>query len=342
MLASDLHTHLDGSLRDDTLVSLAREAGLVPSTTGGEAFTRGLRFRTGMSLASCLGRFDVTVGLLQTHRTLERVARELVSDCYLDGVRHVEIRFCPALHTREGLSPEDAVTAVVSGAEQGIGEALSGAPGDRMSARVILSVLEGMTEEETRDLVDLAIGFANSLVAGVDLAGNEALFNARRHARPFVRAADAGLGVTVHAGEAGGARNITAAVKTLRANRIGHGVSAANDERVMALLAERNVAVEICLSSNLHTGAVKSLEAHPLCTLDAAGVPVVLATDNRFFSGTTLSREYELAASEAGADPDTIVRSVLTSAEAAFLPDDERLALRELYASSLGLRDGAV
>ena len=339
MLASDLHAHLDGSLRSDTLVALAREAGLIPATSGADEFTRGLRFRTGMSLASCLDRFDVTVGLLQTRRALERVARELVCDCYLDGVRHVEIRFCPLLHTREGLSAAEAVTAVVSGTEQGTGEAPSGAPGDLMSARVILSVLEGMSEEQTRELVDLAIGFSDSLVCGVDLAGNEALFDATRHARPFARAADAGLGVTVHAGEEGGASNVTAAVEVLGANRIGHGVAAATDAEVMSLLAIRNVAVEVCLSSNLHTGAVESLAEHPLCRLARAGVPVALATDNRFFSDTTLSHEYELAAAGAGADRDVIARSVLTSADAAFLPGEDRQALRELYVSSLGLRE---
>jgi adenosine deaminase len=337
MLASDLHIHLDGSLRDETLISLSREAGLIPSTVDGDGFTRELRFRTGMSLASCLGRFDVTVGLLQTRRALERVARELVCDSYLDGVRHVEIRFCPALHTREGLSPGDTVLAVVSGTEQGVDEALSGAPGDRMSARVILSVLEGMSEEEARRLVDLAIGFADSLVAGVDLAGDESLFDAARYARPFARAADAGLGVTVHAGEEGDASNVTVAVEVLRANRIGHGVSAATDAGVMSLLADRNIAVEVCLSSNLHTGAVQSLDTHPLCMLVDAGVPVALATDNRFFSHTTLSQEYELAAAEAGAGRETIARSVLTSADAAFLPSADRAALRALYASSLKL-----
>ncbi len=337
MLASDLHIHLDGSLREETLIALSREAGLIPPTADASGFTRGLRFRSGMSLSSCLGRFDVTVGLLQTRRALERVTSELVCDSYLDGVRHVEIRFCPTLHTREGMSPGDAVTAVVSGAERGVGEALAGAPDDWMSARVLLSVLEGMSEEQTAEIVDLAIGHADSLVAGVDLAGDESLFDAARHARPFARAADAGLGVTVHAGEGGDARNVAAAVETLGANRIGHGVSATTDAGVMSLLADRNVAVEVCLSSNLHTGAVGSLAAHPLCTLAEAGVPVALATDNRFFSHTTLSREYELAAAEAGAGHEVMARSVLTSADAAFLPSPERAALRELYASSLKL-----
>ncbi|MCK4408921.1 MAG: adenosine deaminase [Candidatus Eisenbacteria sp.] len=336
MLASDLHVHLDGSLRDDTLVALSRHAGLIPATADAEQFIRRLRFRPGMSLASCLSRFDVTVGLLQTRRALERVARELVSDCYVDGVRHAEIRFCPVLHTREGLSSDDAVMSVLGGAEQGVGEAPASAPADRMSARVIISVLEGMSEEEAGALVDLAIGLADFGVAGVDLAGDEALFDPARYARPFARARDAGLGVTVHAGEGGDAANVAAAVEILRANRIGHGVSAASDPGTMSLLVDRGIAVEVCLSSNLHTGAVESLGAHPLCRLVDAGVPVALATDNRFFSDTSLSHEYKLAVNEAGASMELIERSVLVSADAAFLPDDDRAALRELYRASLG------
>jgi len=334
MLASDLHVHLDGSLRESTLVALAREVGLAPSSDDGSEFARRLRFSPGMSLTSCLSRFEVTVGLLQTKRALERVAAELVADCYLDGVRHAELRFCPALHTREGLSQADAVTAVMSGLQVGTAQATASAPGDRMSAVVVVSVLEGMSEEQTGELVDLAIRFADSGVAGVDLAGDEALFDPERHARPFSRASDAGLGVTVHAGEGGDASNVVAAVEELGANRIGHGVSASTDAGAMALLADRNVAVEICLSSNLHTGAVESLASHPLCVLANAGVPVVLATDNRFFSNTTLSHEYELAGAEAGAGAEILLGSIRTSAEAAFLPNDQRSVLRELYTGS--------
>ncbi len=335
MLASDLHVHLDGSLRDETLVALSRDAGLIPATADGDEFVRRLRFRPGMSLSSCLSRFDITVGLLQTRRALARVARELMCDSYRDGVRHAEIRFCPTLHTREGLSEGDALTAVLQGIDQGVGQALASAPADRLSARVVVSVLQGMTEEEASALVDLAVGFADLGVVGVDLAGDEALFDAAPYARPFARAADAGLGVTVHAGESGDAGNVAAAVETLGADRIGHGVSAASHADTMSLLADRNVAVEVCLSSNLHTGATASLAAHPLGALVGAGVPVALATDNRFFSGTSLSHEYELAVSETGASLDLIARSVLTSADAAFLPDDDRAALHELYGSSL-------
>jgi adenosine deaminase len=173
-------------------------------------------------------------------------------------------------------------------------------------------------------------------VVAVDLAGDESLFDADRYEAPLHRASDAGLFVTVHAGEGCDHSHVVAAVERLRANRIGHGVSAATDPATMALLADRGVAVEVCLSSNLHTGSVSSLAEHPLCTLARAGVPVAVCTDNRFFSDTTLSAEYELASSEAGAGSEVIRGSVLASAEHAFLPESERTRLRELYAASLG------
>jgi len=336
MLASDLHVHLDGSIRGDTLVDLARSAGLLPATTGGDDFLARLRFRPGMSLRSCLSRFEVTIGLMQTRASLARVARELVCDCYRDGVRHLEVRFCPALHTREGLTAGDAVEAVLRGTEEGVGETHASAAGEWLSARVILSILEGMATDEAGGLVDLAIGHADAGVCGIDLAGDESLFDAGRYERAIRRAGDAGLGITIHAGEGEEPSHVAEAVTRLRADRIGHGVAAASDDSVLSLLAERGVTVEICLSSNLHTGAVAALSEHPLTVLSEAGVPVALATDNRFFSNTTLSREYELASDAAGAGADTIAGSVLASADAAFLPDGDRAKLRELYRVSLG------
>ena len=336
MLASDLHVHLDGSMREATVVEMARAAGLLPADAPPQAFLERLRFRSGMSLKSCLEKFQVTVGLLQSGSALSRVACELVRDCYVDGVRHVEIRFCPVLHTRGGLSPEEVIEAVLGGAENGVSEATSSAPDDKMSARVIVSVLEGMTSEDARTLVDLAARYSDSGVVGVDLAGDETLFDAGRYESAFTRAAEAGLGVTVHAGEGRDAEHVRDAVTRLHAARIGHGVSAASDPEVVALLADNDVTVEVCLSSNLHTGAVESLAEHPLQTLSNAGVPVVLCTDNTFFSATTLSREYELARSGAGASPETLAASLMRGAAAAFLPAPERAELEELYSAGLG------
>jgi len=337
MLASDLHVHLDGSLRPDTLLELGARAGLWSAETGPERI-RQLRFREGMSLSSCLARFETTVGLLQTVSALRRVSRELVRDCYLDGVRHAEIRLCPPLHTRRGLAVEAVVEAALAGAEEGVASCGSGTEGETLSAHLILSILEGMGEDEARAIVDLAVRFHDEGVVGVDLAGDESLFDPGPFRRPFAAARDRGLGITVHAGEGHDASHIAAAVATLGAGRIGHGTSAASDGRVLDLLASSGVTVEACLTSNTQTGAIAHVEEHPLPRMLDAGVRVALATDNRFFSSTTLSREYDLAADRLSVGRDGIERIVIESAAAAFLPDEDRLRLTELYRTSLGGR----
>jgi adenosine deaminase len=339
MLASDLHVHLDGSLRPDTLVDLGARAGLWDREAGPDRI-RDLRFREGMSLTSCLARFETTVGLLSTTAALTRVARELVRDCYLDGVRHAEIRLCPPLHTRRGLAVEDVLEAVLGGAEEGARACGPGEAGDAMSARLVLSVLEGMGEEEAGGIVDLAARFQDQGVVGVDLAGDESLFDPEAYRRPLATARDRGLGLTVHAGEGTPPSHVRAAVEVLGADRVGHGTSAASDGRVLDLLAARGVTVEVCLTSNTQTGAVLRLEDHPLPRMLDAGVRVALATDNRFFSETTLSREYDLAADRLSVGREGIERMVIEGARAAFLPDGERRRLLDLYRASLGGRTG--
>jgi len=334
MLACDLHVHLDGSLREETFVELACREGLLPSPEAAAAFARDLRFRPGMDLAGCLARFGTTVGLLQTSESLRRVARELVADSYLDGVRHVEIRFCPALHTRSGLRPEEALGAVVAGCEDGLGDISEMVPGDRMSFGVVPVVLEGTASGEAEATVDLALERREAGVVGLDIAGDEALFDASRYRRAVERAREGGLGVTVHAGETGPPSNVRDALLVLEADRIGHGTSAARDPGVIDLLARRGATVEACLTSNVHTGSVARIEDHPLPRLLGCGVSVALATDNRFFSATTLSAEFDAAAGLLGLGADDLRSLAIESARAAFLNDEERLDLSRRVARS--------
>jgi len=339
MLASDLHVHLDGSLRETTLVELARAQGAWPGDDSDGEYARRLRFRDGMTLGACLERFGATVALLQSAAALSRAASELVEDSHLDGARHVEVRLCPRLHTRAGLSPDAVVEAVLGGFEDGNARVAASSPDDRVSARVVVTLLEGMDEEEAAGLADLAARHAGG-VAGIDLAGDEALFDPARYGRAFHRARDAGLGLAAHAGEGREPEHVRRAVTELGVSRVGHGVAAAKDPSVVTLLAERGVTVEACLSSNVHTGAVRSIGEHPLRALLARGVSAALATDNRFFSSTTLSREYDLARERLGVTAAETEALALASARAAFLPDAERASLERLYAASLG-RPGA-
>lgn len=335
MLAADLHVHLDGSLRASTLAELARDRGVFPRDAPDSDLAAALVFKEGMSLAACLRRFEATLGVLQSARALTRAAAELIEDCYSDGVRHAEVRLCPLLHTREGMKPEEALESVLVGIADGASACSAGERAEWMSGGVVIAILEGMADSEASALVDLALRYADRGVLGVDLAGDESLFSEARFEKHLARAQDAGLGVTVHAGEGGGPEHVAAAVRTLRADRIGHGTSGARDPAVLALLAERGVTVECCVTSNVHTGAVASYEDHPLLLFLSAGVRVVLATDNRFFSQTSLSREYDIAAERLGAGRSALELIALESAASSFLPSDERTKLESLIASTL-------
>ncbi len=341
MLTCDLHVHLDGSMRDGTIMELAREQGICPSDASDDDFLGRLAFEPGMTLSSCLRRFETTVGLMQNHSALTRAADELVRDCYLDGVRHLEVRFCPTLHTRGGMAAEEALETVISGLERGAAECAPGDSGALMSAGVVVSMLEGAPERDIDALAELAARFAGSGVLGLDLAGDESLFDTDRYRNAFTRARDAGLGVTVHAGEGSDPSHIARAVHELGADRIGHGTSAGRDPAVMELLAEHGTTVECCLSSNLHTGAISSYAAHPLTLFLERGVKCTLATDNRFFSRTTLSREYDLAAERLGLSRDSLAELALQGARASFLPHPERGRLVDVVAESVSAHGGA-
>ncbi len=282
-----------------------------------------------MTLPSCLERFDVTVGLLQTGRALSRAACELVLDSFDDGVRHVEVRLCPTLHTGRGLKPDEVVEDTVAGLEAGMALVESHSPGEWISAGLVVSILEGASPEHACELAALAVRHAGCGVVGLDLAGDESLFDAGLYERAFALAKDAGLGVTIHAGEGQDASHITDAITRLGADRVGHATSAAGHPAVLDLLAQRGVTVEACLSSNVHTGSASGIELHPLPDLMAHGVRAVLATDNRFFSDTTLTNEYRLASTELGLGREDIEKLIIESARSAFLPETDRARLEE-------------
>jgi adenosine deaminase len=269
---ADLHRHLDGSLRSSTLAELAARAGArVPDD---------LAFSAGMGLDAALSRFAFILELIQDPREVRRVASEICEDALAEGVTTLEIRFAPQLHRG---APLEAI----------VGAAVEGAAG---RAGVILCGLYGEPPELVEKLV--GIGRKTPGVVGIDLAGGPQPAHAislRDYATAFARAAEAGLGRTVHAGEGRPPREIATAIVELGAQRIGHGTTLLDDPAVRDLVVERGVAIEACLTSNVHTGAIASAEAHPLAAWIAAGVSVCICTDNTLLSSTTLRRELELA-----------------------------------------------
>ncbi len=282
---TDLHLHLDGAARPDTIRDLALLAGIAP-----EKLEPHLRVGNPGSLAAYLEHFDFVLPLMQTREALSRIAYEIVEDASQRNAAYLEVRFCPLLFLKGELSGEEAVNAVLEGiksAEEDLGGVLG---------RVILCGLQGMDEAAAEKVVDLALTFQMSGVVGVDIAGDEAgKFNLDPFVRPFARAREAGLRITCHAGENGPADHIIQALERLGAQRIGHGTAILDDPRALDLALERNVGIECCPTSNFQTGAIPSLAEHPIRKMLAAGLSCTINTDNPMFSDTDIEKEWNLA-----------------------------------------------
>ncbi len=279
----ELHCHLDGSVRPSTIEDLAREQGL---ELPGPAAELARAPASCSSLVEYIGAIDIALDVLQVPEALERAARELVEDWRSDGIVHGEVRFAPQLHQRQGLSLDEVLGAVLRGLGQGRDET-------GLSIAVIVCCLRHQSPEVSDAVADLAVRRADA-VAALDLAGPEEGFPGTPHQGAFRRAREAGLRITVHAGEAAGPESVREALDVLGAERIGHGVRAVRDPALVEHLADRQIALECCPTSNVQTGAVTRLEDHPLDRLRRAGVPVTISTDDRTVSATTLTRELDL------------------------------------------------
>lgn len=291
----DLHRHLDGSLRPETLAELADELGLI--------VPEDLPFFTGMGLLAALRRFAFTLRLLQAPAAVARVAAEICEDAQAEGVGALELRFAPQLHL--GAPLEEIVDAALDG--------LAGRAG------LILCALYGEPLATVERLVEAAR--TRPGVVGIDLAGGPLPTHAVQmvdYAPAFTRARDLGLGRTVHAGEGRPPAEIRAAIEALHAQRVGHGTTLLDDPAVADLVAERGITIEACLSSNVHVSAIPEVAAHPLPRWLARGLHATVCTDNTFFSQTTAIREHELALGIPGMTPALLDESVAHGHAAAF------------------------
>jgi adenosine deaminase len=300
-----------------------------------EALREYMRVDDARSLEDYLARFDVTLSVMQTPEALERIAYELSIDAATDGVRYIEVRYAPVLNTREGMSLERAVESAIIGLERA--ERDGGA-----MARVLVTGLRHLSPDVSLELARLAVAFKHRGVVGFDLAGGELGNPAAPHAAAFAYAHEHDLACTCHAGEGADASYVREAVHVCGANRIGHATHLIEDESLTQYVNDRRIALEICLTSNVQTHAVESYQEHPLRQYFDRGVNVVLNTDNRLMSGTTLTDEYMHAASTLGFTFDELSTIALNGFASAFIPwaDRERLiadARREITK----LREGA-
>jgi adenosine deaminase len=314
---AELHCHLDGSVRPETLIELGREYGQVMPTDDAEALAEYMRVDDARHLEDYLARFDITLSVMQTSDALERIAYELAIDAGRDGVRYIEVRYAPVLNIRRGLSLGEAVEAPLRGLERA--ERDGGAMG-----RVIVCGLRNLTPDVSLELARLAVGYKHRGVVAFDLAGGELGNPASAHADAFSFAREHDLPCTCHAGEGADAQSVREAVHVCGAHRIGHATRLIEDESLTEYVNDRRIALEICLTSNVQTRAVSSYEQHPLRAYYDRGMNVVLNTDNRLMSGTTLTDEYVHAARTLGFSFDELAEVALNGFRSAFLPWAER------------------
>lgn len=326
-----LHDHLDGGVRAATVVDLAAQTGHELPTTDVDALADWFHTQaTSGSLEAYIDTFVHTAGVMQSADALRRVAREAVEDLAADGVVYVEERFAPELHQAGGLSLQQAVDAVREGLAEG--EAAAADQGRTIRARLLLCAMR--QSDRADEVAALALANRDRGVVGFDIAGPESGFPASALGAAFAQLRTARMPVTVHAGEAAGAESVDQAVD-VGALRLGHGVRLVDDittgdggeprlGRLAHWVRDRRIALEVCPSSNLQTGAAADIASHPVTTLLRLGFAVTVNTDNRLQSRTSPSRELHRLVTEAGWTLDDVRTVTLTAARHAFVHEDER------------------
>ncbi|HEX2193824.1 MAG TPA: adenosine deaminase, partial [Candidatus Limnocylindria bacterium] len=282
---AELHQHLDGSLRPQTAVELATDAGM--PLTADDAVRRMVAPAHGASQAELLAFFDLPISLLQTGPALRRAAAELVHDLADDGVRYAEIRWAPRLHLERGLSVSEVIEAVAAGVADGRARV---EPARCPLVGLIVTAMRSHPPGANVLLARSAAEFGAPVI-GFDLAGLESEYPAPPHAAAFRAAAEGGLALTAHAGEVRGPERVRE-VLAFGVRRVAHGVTAIEDPELVATLRHDGTTLDLCPTSNVQAGVVQSLELHPLARLHRAGVSVTLSTDDRTVTGITLSQEY--------------------------------------------------
>jgi adenosine deaminase len=329
-----LHDHLDGGLRPRTVIDLAKEVGYKKLPTDNPAelhewFQRGAKRG---SLPLYLEGFDHTIAVMQTDAALERVAYEMMEDMRDDGVVYVETRFAPVFHTQKGLHSEEVVQAVLNGLERGKKDF-------GVEFGLIICAMRNMKLSE--EMAELAVDFRERGVVGFDLAGEEGGYPPKKHVDAFHFIQRANFNITIHAGEAFGKESIWQAIQWCGAHRIGHATRLIEDIKIsdddptevvsMGYLAQyvldKRIPLEICLTSNVDTGAVKSIEEHPFGIFHRYKFRVTLNTDDRLMSNTTLTHEFKLAHDAFKLNLHEIEKLTINAMKSAFLPYKKRIAL---------------
>lgn len=310
----DLHRHLEGSIRLETIAEIVREASL-PLPQDIESLRRVVQVVEGdpKDHNHFLSKFKVIRQIFRSPEIIHRITTEAVEDAARDHVRYLELRFTPAALAQSGVFHLEDVTQWVIDA---VAEATST---HEIEVGLIVSVNRHESLEIAEDAARIAADHIHDGVVGLDLAGDEAEFPAQPFQSILGTAKQAGLGLTIHAGEWAGAENVHHAILELGADRIGHGIRVLDDPQVTSLARERGIPFEVSVDSNYLTGVIPSLDAHPLPQMIQAGLRTTLTTDDPSILGTTLSLEYQHAIDHLGLSFESLKGFTLTAVQAAFL-----------------------
>lgn len=308
----DLHRHLDGNVRLETILELGLGHGLpLPATTIEELRPHVVVTEPVPGLLPFLAKFEWMVGVLVDEAACRRVAYENVEDAKCEGLDSLELRFSPVFMARpHGLVPQAVVEAVIDGV-------VAGARDFGVPVKLIGILSRTFGAQSCAEELDALLACREGLVA-IDLAGDEGNFPPHMFVEHFRRVRDAGLGVTIHAGEAGGAEGIWSAIRDLGATRIGHAVRAIDDPALMDYLGEHRIGIECNLTSNVQTSTVPDFASHPLQVFLERGLLATINTDDPGISGIDLAHEYEVAAPAAGLSADQIAQARRNAALIAF------------------------
>lgn len=324
----DLHVHLDGSIRPQTIIELAREQDAwLPTYDINKIKNYLVMTPDAKDRSSFFRRHDLSQAVLQGRRAIRRVVSELVIDLGRQGVMYAEIRMTPQAHVLRGLTQSQVVEAALDGL-------LRGMELSRTKANLVLCTMRGADEKDNFETIVEAARHLRRGVAGIDLVGDETAYGTGCYEEQFRLLREEGIPFTVHAGIMAGAENIWAAVEN-GAKRIGHGIRVIEDENLARLIKEKEIVLEMCPVSNVLTGVVPSIESHPVRRCFDAGLKVTIGTDDMVLCDTTLLKQYALLKEKLGFSDDDIVKMNEYAIDGAFLTKYQRFELRERFRESV-------
>ncbi|MBC2851868.1 adenosine deaminase [Cetobacterium sp. 8H] len=308
----ELHCHLDGSVRPETIIEISKlECVNLPSYEINTIKSMMIAPMECLSLDEYLKGFEIPIAIMQSKESLKRVTYELMEDSAKENIKYIEIRFAPLLHINKGLSIEEIIGSVLDGIKEGENKY-------DIKGNLILSFLRHMPIETVYDVIEVGKKYLGKGVVAIDLCASEQKGFCSKFIKPFLLGKEYGYRVTIHAGETGIGENVLDAVTILGAERIGHGIYIKDCKDAYDIVKDKNIVLEMCPTSNVQTKAVDSFEKHPVLDFYRDGINITINTDNRTVSNTTLTNEYDILKDKFEIDIEIYKKIYLTAVNAAF------------------------